>query len=280
MFVPNDASLGPEDQIVVLTGPNMAGKSTYLRQVALIALMAQMGSFVPARQARIGLVDRIFTRSGARDEIGAGRSTFLVEMLETAQMLRHATSHSLLVFDEIGRGTSTYDGISIAWAVVEHLHNTADAGPRTLFATHYHELTGLEGALSRVKNYNVAVSEEAGRVVFLRRIEPGPADRSYGIHVAGMAGLPRGIVERAWEVLADLEGDEAGGSPRGGRPPPRSLPGGQLHLFADHDLALLDELRDLAVDELSPLEAINLLYEWKRKMNERGGPSQGPTPTT
>lgn len=279
VFVPNDTSLGPDRQIVILTGPNMAGKSTYLRQVALIVLMAQIGSFVPAREARIGLVDRIFTRTGARDEIGAGRSTFLVEMLETARMLRHATSGSLLVFDEIGRGTSTYDGISIAWAVVEHLHRDPEEGPRTLFATHYHELTGLEGLLPRVKNYNVAVSEEAGRVVFLRRIEPGPADRSYGIHVARMAGLPRGIVERAWEVLAEMEGDRTGTSPRAGGPPPSSLPGGQLLLFGEKDLTLLTDLRDLELDDLSPLEAINLLAEWQRKLNEGGDPAQ-PRPSS
>ena len=277
-FVPNDTFLGPDQQIVVLTGPNMAGKSTYLRQVALIVLMAQVGSFVPAREARIGLVDRIFTRTGARDEIGAGRSTFLVEMLETARMLRHATARSLLVFDEIGRGTSTYDGISIAWAVVEHLHQGIEQGPRTLFATHYHELTGLEGSLPQVKNYNVAVSEEAGRVVFLRRIEPGPADRSYGIHVARMAGLPRGIVRRAWEVLAELESDRKGASPRAGRPPPSSLPGDQLPLFAGEELALLTEIRDLELDEMSPLEAINLLHEWKRKLNQAAGPA--PVSTT
>ena len=190
-FVPNDAQLSStEAQVVLLTGPNMAGKSTYLRQVALIVLMAQVGSFVPAAEARIGVVDRIFSRIGALDDIAAGRSTFMVEMLETAAMLHNATPRSLLIFDEIGRGTSTYDGMAIARAVVEFIHSRPDAAAKTLFATHYHELTELATFLPRVRNYNVAVAEEQGRVVFLHRILPGGANRSYGVHVAQLAGLP------------------------------------------------------------------------------------------
>ena len=191
-FVPNDIELSSGDaQVILLTGPNMAGKSTYLRQVALIVLMAQIGSFVPAAEARIGVVDRIFSRIGALDDIASGRSTFMVEMVETAAILHNATPRSLLIFDEIGRGTSTYDGMAIARAVVEFMHNRPDAAAKTLFATHYHELTELASFLPRVRNYNVAVAEEQGRVVFLHRILPGGADRSYGIHVAQLAGLPR-----------------------------------------------------------------------------------------
>ena len=201
-FVPNDLQLSSgEDQILVLTGPNMSGKSTYLRQVALIVLMAQMGSFVPADEARIGVVDRIFTRIGAQDEISAGQSTFMVEMVETANILHHASDRSLLILDEIGRGTSTYDGISIAWAVVEYIHNHPRLRAKTLFATHYHELTELAGLLPRVRNYNVAVAEEGDKVAFLRKIVAGGADRSYGIHVAQLAGLPKVVIGRAEEIL-------------------------------------------------------------------------------
>ena len=203
-FVPNDAPFSPEEAILIITGPNMAGKTTYLRQVALIVLMAQIGSFVPADEAQIGLVDRIFTRIGAQDEISAGQSTFMVEMVETANLLNHATSRSLLVLDEVGRGTSTYDGISIAWAVVEHIHNHPRLRCKTLFATHYHELTQLSELLPRIRNYNVAVAEEKDRVVFLRRIVPGGADRSYGIHVAQLAGLPKPVIHRAEEILEEL----------------------------------------------------------------------------
>ena len=195
-----------DEQLIVLTGPNMAGKSTYLRQVAVITLMAQTGSYVPAESASIGLVDRIFTRVGLQDDLAAGQSTFMVEMVETASILNHATKRSLVVLDEIGRGTSTYDGLAIARAVAEHIHNHPDLGCKTLFATHYHELTALAGTLPRARNYNVAVSEDRGEVVFLRRIVPGGADRSYGVHVARLAGLPGGVVNRAWEVLKDLEG--------------------------------------------------------------------------
>ena len=235
-FVPNDVMLSSSDaQVIMLTGPNMAGKSTYLRQVALIALMAQTGSFVPAREARIGVVDRMFSRVGALDDIAAGHSTFMVEMLETAAMLHQATPRSLLIFDEIGRGTSTYDGMAIARAVAEFVHNRPDAKARTLFATHYHELTALADTLPRVRNFNVAVAEEGGGVVFLHRILPGGADRSYGVHVAQLAGLPRAVVARAQELLEELE------AKRDARPRrTEALP--QLPLFARDDDALRREL--------------------------------------
>src|SRR5205085_91235 len=207
LFVPNDAHLDSRDaQVVLLTGPNMAGKSVYIKQVALIVLMAQVGSLVPAERAHIGLVDRIFTRVGAQDDISTGRSTFMVEMEETANILNHATGRSLVILDEIGRGTSTYDGLAIARAVVEYIHNSPRlGGAKTLFATHYHELTELEKLLPRVRNYNVAVAEDGEKVVFLHKIVPGGADRSYGIHVARLAGLPRAILRRAEDILQDLE---------------------------------------------------------------------------
>jgi len=207
-FVPNDTFLSNDDaQLVVLTGPNMSGKSTYLRQVALMVLLAQIGSFVPAESATIGIVDRIFTRIGARDDLAAGQSTFMVEMVETANILNNATPRSLLILDEIGRGTSTYDGLSIARAVAEYIHNYPGLGAKTLFATHYHEMVDLAGFLPRVKNFNVAVIEEAGKVIFLHKIVPGGVDKSYGIHVAQLAGLPKSVIHRAREVLTDLEGN-------------------------------------------------------------------------
>ncbi|MBU1908565.1 MAG: DNA mismatch repair protein MutS, partial [Verrucomicrobia bacterium] len=215
-FVPNDAELdGTNSQLVIITGPNMAGKSTYIRQVALIVIMAQMGSFVPASAAEIGVVDRVFTRVGASDDLARGRSTFMVEMQETANILNNATPRSLIVLDEIGRGTSTFDGISIAWAVAEHLHNHAPVKAKTLFATHYHELTDLALTLPGVKNYNVLVRERGDRIAFLRRIVPGAADKSYGIQVGRLAGLPAAVVERAREILANLEEGEFG---EGGQP--------------------------------------------------------------
>jgi len=257
-FVPNDATFSEEEAILIITGPNMAGKSTYLRQVALIVLMAQIGSYVPADEARIALVDRIFTRIGAQDEISAGQSTFMVEMVETANLLNHATSRSLLVLDEVGRGTSTYDGISIAWAVVEHIHNHPRLRCKTLFATHYHELTQLSGLLPRVRNLNVAVAEEKDRVVFLRRIVPGGADRSYGIHVAQLAGLPKPVIRRAEEILNELEQEaRAPGSYK------RTVEVHQLPLFAASN-PVLDELEELDVSTMTPLEAISKLYELKR----------------
>jgi DNA mismatch repair protein MutS len=257
-FVPNDAHLASEEQIIVLTGPNMAGKSTYLRQVALIVLMAQMGSFVPADEARIGLVDRIFTRIGAQDEISAGQSTFMVEMLEMANILHHATDRSLLILDEIGRGTSTYDGISIAWAVVEYIHNHPRLRAKTLYATHYHELTELAQFLPRARNYNVAVAEEGDQVIFLRRVVPGGMDKSYGIHVAQLAGLPRAVIHRAQEILEELEEGVS-------RSPMRAPKAKQLPLLSlEHPL--LEELKSLDVDSLSPIEALNRLYEWQKRL--------------
>jgi DNA mismatch repair protein MutS len=261
-FVPNDTQLSPQEAILVITGPNMSGKSTYLRQVALIVLMAQIGSFVPANTAEIGLVDRIFTRVGAQDEIGAGQSTFMVEMVETANILNHATGRSLLILDEIGRGTSTYDGISIAWAVVEYIHNHPRLQSKTLFATHYHELTELARFLPRVNNYNVAVAEEGDRVVFLHKIVPGGADRSYGIHVAQLAGLPKPVIRRAEEILKNLE-QELQRSP-GDAVPRRVTQVQQLSLFAASH-PVLDQLEELDISSMSPLEAINKLYELQEK---------------
>ena len=259
-FVPNDTRLSEDAYIHVITGPNMSGKSTFLRQVALIVLMAQIGSFVPAERATIGLVDRIFTRVGAQDQISAGQSTFMVEMIETASILNNATRRSLVILDEIGRGTSTYDGISIAWAVAEHIHNSPSLRAKTLFATHYHELTELARLLPGVRNYNVAVAEEGDGVVFLHRIVPGAADRSYGIHVARLAGIPAKVVVRAQEMLAELEGE-------GHRVPDGSSlteTGVQLSLFPASS-PLLEELKGLDVMSMSPLEALNTLYELQQK---------------
>jgi DNA mismatch repair protein MutS len=257
-FVPNDTHFVDGERIHVLTGPNMSGKSTYLRQVALIVLMAQIGSYVPASSARIGVVDRIFTRIGAQDEIHAGQSTFMVEMVETANILHHATARSLVVLDEIGRGTSTYDGVSIAWAVVEYIHNHPQLRSKTLFATHYHELTQLAELLPGVANYNVAVSEADGKVVFLHKIVPGGADRSYGIHVGQLAGLPRPVVQRATEILKQLEAS-SGKAVKINPESPR-----QLAFFPETN-PLVEELKALDVNALSPIEALNKIYEWQRK---------------
>jgi DNA mismatch repair protein MutS len=259
-FTPNELHLNGEELILVITGPNMAGKSIYLRQNALIVLMAQMGSFVPADSARIGVVDRIFTRIGAQDAIAEGQSTFMVEMVEAANILNHATPRSLLILDEIGRGTSTYDGMSIAWAMVEYLHNHPQRRARTLFATHYHELTELADRLPAVRNYNLAVIEEGDHVVFLHKVEPGGADRSYGIHVAQMAGVPKPVIHRAEEVLAQLESGEF----RPGTPAPEPR---QPALFATEHPAVVD-LRELDVSQMTPLDAINTLYELQRKARE------------
>ncbi len=257
-FVPNDSIFEPGEVVRVITGPNMSGKSTFLRQVALIALMAQMGSFVPAEKARIGLVDRIFTRIGAQDEIHAGQSTFMVEMIETANILHHATERSLLILDEIGRGTSTYDGVSIAWSMVEYIHNHPRMRAHTLFATHYHELTQLSDLLPGVRNYNVAVSEADGKVVFLHKIIPGGADRSYGIHVAQLAGLPRPVIQRANEILAQLEAS----SGKAVKINPHAAQ--QMALFPETN-PMLEELKGLDVNSLSPIEALNKLFEWQKK---------------
>ena len=261
-FVPNDVIFEKGEIVRVITGPNMSGKSTYLRQTALIVLMAQMGSFVPATSAIIGLVDRIFTRIGAQDEIHAGQSTFMVEMLETANILHHATSRSLLILDEIGRGTSTYDGVSIAWAVVEYIHSHPSLRAKTLFATHYHELTQLAELLPGIRNYNVAVTEADEKVVFLHKIIPGGSDRSYGIHVAQLAGLPRPIIQRAAEILDELEkssGQAVHINPHAAQ---------QVALFPETN-PLLDELKTLDVNSLSPIEALNKIFEWQRRYLEK-----------
>ena len=257
-YVPNDITFEPGEAIRIITGPNMSGKSTYLRQAALIALMAQMGSFVPASSATLGLVDRIFTRIGAQDEIHAGQSTFMVEMIEVANILHHATSRSLLILDEIGRGTSTYDGVSIAWAVVEYIHNHPQLRAKTLFATHYHELTQLADLLPGVRNYNVAVTEADGNVVFLHKIIPGGADRSYGIHVAQLAGLPRPVIQRAAEIMSELEKS----SGQAIRINPQAAQ--QVALFPETN-PLIDELGKLDMNSLSPIEALNKLYEWQKQ---------------
>ncbi|GBD11150.1 DNA mismatch repair protein MutS [bacterium HR23] len=266
-FVPNDTLLDTrESQILLLTGPNMSGKSTYIRQVALIVLMAQIGSFVPAQEATIGLVDRLFTRIGLQDDLAEGQSTFMVEMVETAHILHHATPRSLVLLDEVGRGTSTYDGLAIAQAVLEYLHNHPRLGCRTLFATHYHELTALEGVLPRLRNYTVQVKEEEGRVAFLHRIVPGRADRSYGVHVAQLAGIPRPVVHRAWEVLRALEGKAPTlRPPAGERKARRDGQAQQLPLFTGLTDALLQELLALDINTLTPLEALTKLYELQSK---------------
>jgi DNA mismatch repair protein MutS len=256
-FVANDAVFAGDEMIRVITGPNMSGKSTFLRQVALIVLLAQMGSYVPAREAQIGLVDRIFTRIGAQDEIHAGQSTFMVEMVETANILNHATNRSLLVLDEIGRGTSTYDGLSIAWAVIEFIHNHPRLRARTLFATHFHELTQLSDLLPGVMNYNVAVSESGGQVVFLHKIVPGGADRSYGIHVAQLAGLPQTVIQRASEILKELESSSGTAMKIEAASPM------QMALFPETN-PILEDLKELDINALSPIEALNKLYEWQK----------------
>ena len=271
-FVPNDTFMDRDDkQIMLLTGPNMAGKSTYMRQVALNVVLAQIGSYVPAKEARIGLVDRIFTRVGARDVLSKGQSTFMVEMTETAHILHNLTARSLILLDEIGRGTSTFDGMSIAWAVVEHIHNHRDLRPRALFATHYHELTDLAEGLPRLHNFNVLVQEEGEKIVFLRHIVPGSADRSYGIQVARLAGLPESVVGRANQLLTHLESD-SGPDESGGQGAPHQLidPHNrqapvQPSLFDDLSTQLLDELRTTALEELSPLEALNKLAEYRSR---------------
>ena len=261
MFVPNDTYMGEkDDRVAIITGPNMAGKSTYMRQVALIVLMAQIGSFVPARAARIGVVDRIFTRIGASDDLSAGQSTFMVEMTEVSDILKAATADSLLILDEIGRGTSTFDGMSIARAVLEYCADPKKLGAKTLFATHYHELTALEGELPGVRNYNIAVRTRGEDIIFLRKIISGGADRSYGIEVAKLAGLPKQVLTRARHILQELE-DEAG------KPHAAPVETDQVSLEALSESAVIEALRRAQVDTLSPLEALNLLYELKSKLS-------------
>ena len=261
MFVPNDTYMGEkDDRVAIITGPNMAGKSTYMRQVALIVLMAQIGSFVPARAARIGVVDRIFTRIGASDDLSAGQSTFMVEMTEVAELLKNANATSHLILDEIGRGTSTFDGMSIARAVLEYCADPKKLGAKTLFATHYHELTALEGELPGVRNYNIAVRTRGEDIIFLRKIISGGADRSYGIEVAKLAGLPKQVLTRARHILQELE-DEAG------KPHAAPVETDQVSLEALSESAVIEALRRAQVDTLSPLEALNLLYELKSKLS-------------
>ncbi len=268
-FVPNDVCLDlQENQLLIITGPNMAGKSTFMRQVALITLMAQMGGFVPADKARIGVVDRIFTRVGASDNLAKGESTFMVEMNETANILRHATNKSLIILDEIGRGTSTFDGVSIAWSVAEYLHDHEEVAAKTLFATHYHELTDLCLTRNRIKNFNIAVKEWNDQIIFLRKIVAGGASRSYGIQVGRLAGLPQPVIERAKEILHNLEAGEftSGQQPRIGRGKgqPATQANDQLALFATVDDPVRDRLSTLDISRTTPLEALGLLDELKK----------------
>jgi DNA mismatch repair protein MutS len=273
-FIANDVSVDVEhDQILLITGPNMAGKSTYLRQVGLITLMAQMGCFVPAEKAEISIVDRVFTRVGASDNLARGESTFLVEMNELALILNNATDQSLILLDEIGRGTSTFDGLSIAWATTEYLHNNPPVRAKTLFATHYHELTELEQICSRVRNYNVAVKEWGENILFLRKIEPGGCDHSYGIQVARMAGVPKPVIERAKKVLSNLEEHELTPDSR-----PRAAANGghngsgasqlQISLYTSQDVQIINDLKNLDLDDLSPRQAHELLQEYQRRIDE------------
>jgi len=274
-FIPNDTIMDKQDsRVLIITGPNMAGKSTYMRQVALIVLMAQIGSFVPAREARIGVVDRIFTRIGASDVLTKGQSTFMVEMIETANILNNATDRSLIVLDEVGRGTSTFDGISIAWAVVEYIVKRLKA--RTLFATHYHELTELSLCLEGVRNLKVAVKEWGDEIIFLRKVQDGPADKSYGIQVARLAGLPEETISRAKEVLANLEKSELNelGAPRIAYSPGQDTYGcsrpGQLDLFTTQADPVIKEILGLDVLNMTPIEALNKLYELRRRLSDKG----------
>ncbi len=263
VFTPNDLIMDPvTNQIHLITGPNMAGKSTFLRQIGLITIMAQIGSFVPAGSSRIGLIDRVFTRVGASDNLAGGESTFLVEMVETANILHNATDRSLILLDEIGRGTSTYDGLAIAWAVTEFLHQTPGITAKTLFATHYHELVTLAESLPRIRNYNVAVKEHGHEVIFLRKIVPGGADRSYGIHVAKMAGLPEEVVRRASEVMANLTRQELNLPDEDGSAAQAT---DQMNLFARAEQALRSDFEEIDIDDLTPIEALNLLYKLKSK---------------
>jgi len=261
-FIPNDVRLDEAGRIILLTGPNMAGKSTLLRQVGLCVLLAQMGAYVPCRRAAVGVVDRLFTRVGASDNLVRGQSTFMVEMSETSAILHGATARSLVLLDEIGRGTSTYDGVAIAWAVTECLHNAV--GCKTIFATHYHELTQLTEELAHARNFNVAVREVGDEIVFLHRLEPGGADRSYGIHVGRLAGLPASVVARAWEVLKLLEAGHHVAHQHAPQPPDAT----QLALFAGAPHPLLAELDRLDLDTLSPIEALNRLATWKKRLED------------
>jgi DNA mismatch repair protein MutS len=265
-FIPNDARFTQAERVALVTGPNMAGKSTILRQIGLCVILAQVGSFVPAEEALVGVVDRLFTRVGASDNLAGGQSTFMVEMSETSAILHNATAHSLVLLDEIGRGTSTYDGVAIAWAVTEHLHDRV--GCKAMFATHYHELMQLPERLQHARNFNVAVQEAGDTVLFLHRLEPGGTNRSYGIHVGQLAGLPAPVVSRAKEILLALE-DEHRMVP--GAPPHASRDPGQLGLFSEAPAPdpMVEELRSLDVNSLTPLEALNRLADFQRRVGER-----------
>ncbi len=264
LFVPNDTALGAADnQVSIITGPNMAGKSTYMRQVALIVLMAQMGSFVPARSARIGLVDGVFTRIGASDDLASGQSTFMVEMAEVASILKYATSKSLLILDEIGRGTSTYDGMAIARAVLEYAASPRHLGAKTLFATHYHELSTIENELPNVKNYNIAVKKRGDKMIFLRKIVPGATDDSFGVEVAKLAGLPNSVVTRAREILAELE-SQSGSAPVYKQ---TAQPDDQISMMDLRSNQVCDALEAISVETLTPIEAMNELYKLKKMLN-------------
>ncbi|MBO5952802.1 MAG: DNA mismatch repair protein MutS, partial [Oscillospiraceae bacterium] len=263
LFVPNDTDLGAQDnQVSIITGPNMAGKSTYMRQVALIVLMAQMGSFVPARSAKLSLVDRVFTRIGASDDLSSGQSTFMVEMSEVASILKHATSRSLLILDEIGRGTSTYDGMAIARAVLEYAANPKKLGAKTLFATHYHELSTIDAELPNVKNYNIAVKKRGDQMIFLRKIVPGATDDSYGVEVAKLAGLPNAVINRAREILAELEAEN-------GRPQVLAAPqpDDQISMLDLRSQQVCAALDSISVETLTPIEAMNELYKLKKMLS-------------
>ncbi len=269
IFVPNDTKLDTdENRMIIITGPNMAGKSTYMRQVAVITLMAQIGSFVPANFARIGIVDKIFTRVGASDDIAAGQSTFMVEMSEVAHILSEATDKSLIILDEIGRGTSTYDGLSIAWSVVEYVHNKKNIGAKTLFATHYHELTQLEDSLQGVKNYNIAVKKYGDDITFLRKIVPGGADESYGVEVAKLAGVPEPVIKRAKEILKLIESDDSSGVKVHSGEKKKTLDSPQMN-FSDAGACIIaEELKKLDATTFTPIEAMNKLYELSLKAKE------------
>jgi len=263
LFVPNDTQLGANDNLVsIITGPNMAGKSTYMRQVALIVLMAQIGSFVPARSARIGIVDRVFTRIGASDDLASGQSTFMVEMAEVASILKYATSKSLLILDEIGRGTSTYDGMAIARAVLEYAASSRHLGAKTLFATHYHELSAIEQELPNVKNYNIAVKKRGDKMIFLRKIVPGATDDSYGVEVAKLAGLPASVISRARQILEELENGE-------GRTviPVQPQMDDQMSMLDLRSQQVCQALETIQVETLTPIEAMNELYKLKKMLD-------------
>lgn len=283
LFVENDTILdNHKNRISIITGPNMAGKSTYMRQTALIVLMAQIGSYIPATKANIGIVDRIFTRVGASDDLASGQSTFMVEMTEVANILRNATSDSLLILDEIGRGTSTFDGLSIAWAVVEHISNPKLLGAKTLFATHYHELTELEGQMESVNNYCIAVKEQGDDIIFLRKIVKGGADKSYGIQVAKLAGVPSSVIERAKEIVAELADNDISAKAKeiarlGISKEALKIPDSvgkdkyvQMSLFdAVNNDDIIDEIKDLELTKMTPIDALNTLFRIQDKIKNR-----------